>query len=81
MVQVDLEETDDATFDVGTPSWLRGVERDLANGAHGPTERERSVDMLLTLPMVQGNGQTNGEREVRVKSPSGTDREPQGNTI
>ena len=63
MVQVNLEETNDATFDVGTPRGLRGVERDLANGAHGPAERERSVDMLLTPPMVQRNRQTNGERE------------------
>ena len=63
VVQVNLEETNDATFDVGTPRGLRGVERDLANGAHGPAERERSVDMLLTPPMVQRNRQTNGERE------------------
>ena len=66
MVQVNLEETNDATFDVGTPRGLRGVERDLANGAHGPEK--------------QTNKWRERERG-RVKSPADTVRETQGNTI
>ena len=38
VVQVDFEETDDATFDVGAPYRLRDVERDLTDGAHHPPE-------------------------------------------